>query len=72
MQQLSRNSFIELLTIRVRPYYLFQCDRVAGADHLRTSVWKGVEILESLRGHTTGLAVPNFMVDAPGGGGRFH
>jgi lysine 2,3-aminomutase len=62
--------FHRLLKIRVRPYYLFQCDRVAGADHLRTSVWKGVEIMESLRGHTTGLAVPSFMVDAPGGGGK--
>jgi lysine 2,3-aminomutase len=62
--------FHKLLRIRVRPYYLFQCDRVAGADHLRTSVWKGIEIMESLRGHTTGLAVPNFMVDAPGGGGK--
>jgi lysine 2,3-aminomutase len=62
--------FHRLLTIRVRPYYLFQCDRVVGADHLRTSVWKGVEIMESLRGHTTGLAVPNFMIDAPGGGGK--
>jgi lysine 2,3-aminomutase len=62
--------FHRLLTIRVRPYYLFQCDRIAGADHLRTSVWKGVEIMESLRGHTTGLAVPNFMIDAPGGGGK--
>ena len=59
-----------LLTIRVRPYYLFQCDRVAGADHLRTSVWKGMEIMESLRGHTTGLALPNFVIDAPGGGGK--
>src|SRR5215467_131836 len=62
--------FHRLLKIRVRPYYLFQCDPVVGADHLRTSVWKGVEIMESLRGHTTGLAVPNFMIDAPGGGGK--
>jgi lysine 2,3-aminomutase len=59
-----------LLRIRVRPYYLYQCDRVVGADHLRTSVWKGVEIMESLRGHTSGLAVPTFVVDAPGGGGK--
>jgi lysine 2,3-aminomutase len=62
--------FHQLLKIRVRPYYLFQCDSVAGADHLRTSVWKGIEIMEALRGHTTGLAVPHFMVDAPGGGGK--
>jgi lysine 2,3-aminomutase len=59
-----------LLNIRVRPYYLYQCDPVVGADHLRTSVWKGVEIIESLRGHTTGLAVPTYVVDAPGGGGK--
>ncbi len=59
-----------LLRIRVRPYYLFQVDPVVGAAHLRTSVWKGIEIIESLRGHTTGLAVPTFVVDAPGGGGK--
>ena len=59
-----------LLRIRVRPYYLYQCDAVVGADHLRTSVWKGVEIIESMRGHTTGLAVPTYVVDAPGGGGK--
>jgi lysine 2,3-aminomutase len=59
-----------LLRIRVRPYYLYQCDAVVGADHLRTSVWKGVEIMESMRGHTSGLAVPTFVVDAPGGGGK--
>lgn len=59
-----------LLKIRVRPYYLYQADPVIGASHLRTSVWKGVEIIESLRGHTTGLAVPTFVVDAPGGGGK--
>ncbi len=59
-----------LLRIRVRPYYLFQADPVVGAAHLRTSVWKGIQIIESLRGHTTGLAVPTFVVDAPGGGGK--
>jgi lysine 2,3-aminomutase len=59
-----------LLRIRVRPYYLYQCDAVVGAAHLRTSVWKGIEIMEALRGHTTGLAVPTFVVDAPGGGGK--
>ncbi|HMF56038.1 MAG TPA: KamA family radical SAM protein [Pyrinomonadaceae bacterium] len=62
--------FHGLLGIRVRPYYLYQCDAVIGAAHLRTSVWKGVEIMESLRGHTTGLAVPVYVVDAPGGGGK--
>jgi lysine 2,3-aminomutase len=59
-----------LLRIRVRPYYLYQTDPVVGAFHLRTSVWKGMEIIEGLRGHTTGLAVPTFVVDAPGGGGK--
>ncbi|MDP2308993.1 MAG: KamA family radical SAM protein [Pseudomonadota bacterium] len=59
-----------LLKIRVRPYYLYQTDPVVGAAHLRTSVWKGLEMIESLRGHTTGLAVPTYVVDAPGGGGK--
>lgn len=59
-----------LLKIGVRPYYLYQCDPVKGAEHLRTSVWKGVEIIEGLRGHTTGFAVPQFVIDAPGGGGK--
>jgi lysine 2,3-aminomutase len=60
----------ELLRIRVRPYYLYQCDLVEGAGHFRTPVSKGVEILEGLRGHTSGFAVPTFVVDAPGGGGK--
>lgn len=59
-----------LLAIGVRPYYLYQCDPVRGAEHLRTSVWKGVEIIEGMRGHTTGFAVPTFVIDAPGGGGK--
>ncbi len=59
-----------LLAIGVRPYYLYQCDPVRGAEHLRTSVWKGIEIIEGMRGHTTGFAVPTFVVDAPGGGGK--
>jgi lysine 2,3-aminomutase len=59
-----------LLRIRVRPYYLYHADPVVGTTHLRTSVWKGVEIMEALRGHTTGLAVPTYVVDAPGGGGK--
>ncbi len=62
--------FHGLLKIRVRPYYLYQTDPVVGAAHLRASVWKGLEILEGLRGHTTGLAVPTYVVDAPGGGGK--
>ena len=59
-----------LLQRRVRPYYLYQCDPITGSGHFRTSVDKGVEIIRSLRGHTTGYAVPTFVVDAPGGGGK--
>jgi lysine 2,3-aminomutase len=59
-----------LLQIRVRPYYLFQCDLVEGAGHFRTPVGKGIEIVEGLRGHTSGLGVPVFAIDAPGGGGK--
>jgi lysine 2,3-aminomutase len=59
-----------LLKIRVRPYYLYQCDPIQGSAHLRTPVEKGLEILEGLRGHTTGYAVPHFVIDAPGGGGK--
>ena len=60
----------ELVKNRVRPYYLYQCDLVEGAGHFRTSVSKGIEIMEALRGHTTGFAVPTYVVDAPGGGGK--
>lgn len=60
----------ELLKIGVRPYYLYQCDPVKGTEHLRTSIWKGIEIIEGLRGHTTGFAVPQYVIDAPGGGGK--
>jgi len=60
----------QLLKIRVRPYYIYQCDLSEGIEHFRTSVGKGIEIMEYLRGHTTGLAVPMFIVDAPGGGGK--
>ncbi len=59
-----------LLRIRVRPYYLYQCDISPGLEHFRTPVSKGIEIMELLRGHTTGLAVPTYVVDAPGGGGK--
>jgi lysine 2,3-aminomutase len=59
-----------LLRIKVRPYYLFHCDPVTGAGHFRTPVWKGVEIIEGLRGHTSGLGVPTYVVDAPRGGGK--
>jgi lysine 2,3-aminomutase len=60
----------ELVMMRVRPYYLYQCDLVEGAGHFRTTVSKGVEIIEGLRGHTSGFAVPQFIIDAPGGGGK--
>lgn len=60
----------KLLMCRVRPYYLYQCDLIQGSSHLRTSVAKGIEIIEGLRGHTSGYAIPQFVVDAPGGGGK--
>jgi len=60
----------DLVRIRVRPYYLYQCDEVRGAGHFRTPVAKGIEIIEGLRGHTSGFAVPTFCVDAPAGGGK--
>ena len=59
-----------LMRIRVRPYYLYLCDQVMGAEHFRTSIGEGIEIIEFLRGHTSGLAVPQFVMDAPGGGGK--
>ena len=60
----------KLLMCRVRPYYLYQCDLINGSAHLRASVAKGIEIIEGLRGHTTGYGVPQFVIDAPGGGGK--
>jgi lysine 2,3-aminomutase len=59
-----------LLLMRVRPYYLYQCDPISGSAHFRTPVAKGLEIIEGLRGHTTGYAVPTYVIDAPGGGGK--
>jgi lysine 2,3-aminomutase len=59
-----------LLRIKVRPYYLFQCDPVAGTEHFRTSIWTGVKIMEHLRGRVSGLAIPHFVIDLPGGGGK--
>ncbi|MCL6450469.1 MAG: lysine 2,3-aminomutase [Acetobacteraceae bacterium] len=59
-----------LLVARVRPYYLFQCDQVTGVEHFRTPVARGIEIMESLRGHTSGLAVPTYVIDGPGGAGK--
>ena len=62
--------FHGLLRIRVRPYYLYQCDPIFGSAHFRTSVEKGLEIIKELRGYTSGYAVPTYVVDAPGGGGK--
>src|SRR5262245_30708884 len=59
-----------LLRIKVRPYYIFHCDPVIGAGHFRTSVWKGMEIMEGLRGHLSGLGIPTYVVDSPHGGGK--
>jgi lysine 2,3-aminomutase len=60
----------KLLKIKVRPYYLFQCDEVQGTEHLRTPVETGIQIIEGMRGHTSGLAVPSFVIDLPSGGGK--
>jgi lysine 2,3-aminomutase len=60
----------KLLEIRVRPYYIYQCDLSRGIEHFRTPVSVGIEIIEGLRGHTSGLAVPTYVIDAPGGGGK--
>lgn len=59
-----------LMQMRVRPYYLYQCDPITGSAHFRTPVSKGLEIIEGLRGHTTGYAIPTYVIDAPGGGGK--
>ena len=59
-----------LVKIRVKPYYLYQCDPIIGSAHFRTPVSRGLEIYQGLRGHTTGYAVPNYVIDAPGGGGK--
>jgi lysine 2,3-aminomutase len=59
-----------LLKIRVRPYYLYQCDPVKGVGHFRTAVGEGIRIIEAMRGHTSGLAIPQFVIDAPGGAGK--
>jgi lysine 2,3-aminomutase len=60
----------KLLKIRVRPYYMYMADETKGANHFRTSIETGIEIIENLRGHTSGLAIPHFVIDAPGGGGK--
>jgi lysine 2,3-aminomutase len=59
-----------LLRMRVRPYYLYQMDLITGSSHFKVDVRKGIEIIRALRGHTTGYAVPQYVVDAPGGGGK--
>jgi lysine 2,3-aminomutase len=59
-----------LLMMRVRPYYLYQCDLITGSAHLRTDPREGIELIRRLRGHTTGYAIPQFVIDAPGGGGK--
>jgi lysine 2,3-aminomutase len=65
-----RDLMQRLLAARVRPYYIYMCDQVAGAEHFKTSVETGLEIVRGLRGWTSGLAVPHFVIDAPGGGGK--
>ncbi len=65
-----RSLLHSLVRMRVRPYYLYQCDPVRGSEHLRTSLKTGIDIIEGLRGHTSGLCLPTFVVDAPGGGGK--
>jgi lysine 2,3-aminomutase len=62
--------FQKLLTIRVKPYYLYQADLTRGANHFRTPVAVGLEIMKKLQGHTSGMAIPHFVIDAPGGGGK--
>jgi lysine 2,3-aminomutase len=68
--QTMKRLFHGLLQIRVRPYYLYQCDPISGSAHFRTPVHKGIEIIQGLRGHTSGYAVPTYVIDAPGGGGK--
>ncbi|MHB1397502.1 MAG: KamA family radical SAM protein [Trichloromonadaceae bacterium] len=60
----------KLLTIRVKPYYIYQADMVQGTDHFRTTVEEGLEVMRALRGHTSGMGVPAYVIDAPGGGGK--
>lgn len=65
-----KSLFQKLLSLRVRPYYLYQCDKVLGTSHFRTKIQEGLEIMKNLRGFTSGLAVPNYIVDLPKGGGK--
>ena len=68
--QTMRSLMHELVKVRVRPYYIYQCDLSIGISHFRTSIAKGLEIIEGLQGHTSGLCVPTYVIDAPGGGGK--
>jgi len=68
--QVMKQLLYDMVRIRVRPYYLYQCDLSMGLEHFRTPVSKGIEIIENLRGHVSGFAIPTFVVDAPGGGGK--
>ena len=68
--KIMRTLIHKLLMMRVRPYYLYQCDLITGSAHLRTDPREGIEIIKSLRGHTTGYGIPQFVIDAPGGGGK--
>ena len=68
--EIMRELMQKLITARVRPYYLYMCDNVAGVEHFKTKVEKGLEIIQGLRGWTSGIAVPHFAIDAPGGGGK--
>ncbi len=67
-----RALYHRLLQCRVRPYYLYQCDLVSGSAHFRTPLMQGVQMMEELRGFTSGYAVPQFVLDAPNGGGKIH
>lgn len=68
--QVMKRLMHQMLLLRVRPYYIYQCDPVQGTSHFRTSINTGLDIMEHLRGHTTGYAIPTYVVDAPGGGGK--
>ena len=68
--EVMKELFLKLLKIRVRPYYLFMADETRGTKHFRTTIDKGLEIMDKLRGHISGLAIPHFVIDAPGGGGK--
>lgn len=68
--EIMKELFHKLLQIRVRPYYIYQCDPIVGSKHFRTTVETGINIMENLRGHTTGYAVPTYVIDGPGGGGK--